>query len=93
MRAIYCGALTRGIAQVDEWVSVSEAEISAAIFSVVEHQHKIIEGAAAVAVAAQQKRAAAYADRVCVVVVCGGNLSVATLARVLCEHDALSAKR
>ena len=60
---------------VDRAVFVSEAEIQAAMERVLYQEHWLIEGAAAVAVAAFLKDADRYADRNVVVVLCGRNVS------------------
>lgn len=78
------GAMTFGLCQrlVDRWIEVDEPAIASAIVGMLEHQHLLIEGAAAVAVAAcladrdlRGRRAA--------VVVCGGNLPSAKLRALL----------
>jgi threonine dehydratase len=67
---------------VDEWVEVPEDEIARAMRHAIEVEHLLIEGAAAVAVAAVQKARLAPRDRV-VVVLCGANVSADRLREVL----------
>ncbi len=62
-------------AVIDRPVLVSEQEIRAAMHRVLETEHWLIEGAAAVAVAAFLKDAHRYKDRNAVVVLCGRNVS------------------
>ena len=71
---------------IDELVLVSEDEIASAMRDVMLTDHLVIEGAAGVAVAAWRKFTAArprLADRESAVVLCGGNVSAPTIARVL----------
>ncbi len=68
---------------VDEWVTVTEAEIANSLSRFVDAEHLLIEGAAAVAVASYEKLAERFKDRTVVIVICGGNISVETLREVL----------
>jgi threonine dehydratase len=68
---------------VDRGVLVSEAEILAAMRRVLETEHWLIEGAAGVAVAAYLKEPARYAGKTVAIVLCGRNVSVEVLKRVL----------
>lgn len=67
---------------VDEWVQVPEDEIARAMRHAIEVEHLLIEGAAAVAVAAVQRARLAPRDRV-VIVLCGANVSADRLREVL----------
>ena len=69
-------------AVIDRPVLVSEAEILAAMRLVREKEHWIIEGAAAVAVAAFLKEAGRYRDRTAAIVLCGRNVSPEVLRRL-----------
>jgi threonine dehydratase len=84
--------LCRGF--IDEHVLVSEAEIASAMRDVLLVDHQVVEGAAGVAVAAARKltrERPEYAALPSAVVLCGGNVSAPTLARILNEgssaHD------
>ena len=69
---------------VDDWTLVSEEEIVAAMRLVMETHHTMIEGAAAVGVAALLKSAKQGSSRKkSVVVLCGANIALETLAEVL----------
>ena len=68
---------------VDEYVLVSEAEIGEAIRFMVHAHHKIVEGAAAVAVSSLIRRKDEFRGRTVVVVICGANIAAPTLTRVL----------
>ena len=68
---------------IDRPVLVSEEEIRAAMLLVLEAEHWLIEGAAAVAVAAFLKDAARYAGKRVAIVLCGRNVSPEALASVL----------
>ena len=70
---------------VDDWVTVSEEEIAAAMLDFIDAHHLLIEGAAGVALAAYLKAAERLDVGRAVVVVCGGNVSLATLGRLLTE--------
>jgi threonine dehydratase len=68
---------------VDEWVSVSEADIAAALATVIDTEHQLIEGAAGVAFAAARARKADIRGERIVVLSCGANIAAATLATAL----------
>jgi threonine dehydratase len=67
---------------IDRSVLVSEAEILAAARLVWRSESMLIEGAAAVAIAAFLKTAAEYAGKNVVIVICGGNVDPAVEALV-----------
>jgi threonine dehydratase len=67
---------------IDRSVLVSEDEILAAMRLMLETEHWLIEGAAAVAVAAYLKDAQVYEGRKAAIVICGRNLSPEALRRV-----------
>ena len=79
------GAVTFALCQalVDEYVLVSEAEIATAMREIMEGQHLLVEGAAGVAVAALRKTQERWQGKQVAVVLCGGNISLATLRSVL----------
>jgi len=68
---------------VDDWALISEDDIAGAIRMAVDQEHQLIEGAAGVALAAARQAAARFPGGRIVVVLCGGNISAATLKRVL----------
>lgn len=68
---------------VDDYVLISEGEITAAIRWMVEKHHKIIEGAAGVALAAYLKNRERFAGKKVVVVICGGNIDMEKLRAIL----------
>ena len=80
---VEAGAITFELCRdlIDECVLVSEEEIAAAMRSFIESHHLLIEGSAAVAVAALTKSGAGFRNNV--VVLCGGNVSLATLKCIL----------
>lgn len=67
---------------VDEWIEVPEDDIARAMRHAIEVEHMLIEGSAAVAVAALARSRALLRGRV-VVVLCGANVSAARLKQVL----------
>ncbi len=79
------GSITFGLCRdlVDEWVLVTEEEIAAAMRLVMEAHHVLVEGAAGVAVAACMRHRERLADARAVVVLCGANISLATLKSIL----------
>lgn len=64
---------------VDEFVLVSEADIASAMREYMATEGEAIEGAAGVAIAAMLAQKDAIAGRKVVVIICGGNVSQATL--------------
>lgn len=73
---------------VDKFVCVDEAQIAAAMRQYMEMEHQLIEGAAAVAVAAFlaeiRLHKSEFADRNVVILICGANISRDTLRKVIC---------
>ncbi len=68
---------------VDDYMLVSEEEIRYAMRLCIENQHMLIEGAAAVPLAALLKSPERFREKTVVVVLCGANLSLETLKAVL----------
>jgi threonine dehydratase len=71
---------------IDELVLVSEAEIALGMRDVMLTDHLVIEGAGGVAVAGWRRFTSIrprLADRESAIVLCGGNISAATMADVL----------
>lgn len=68
---------------IDRSVLVTEAEIMDAMRFMIETEHWLIEGAAAVAVAAFRREAARYQGKTAAIVLCGRNLSPEVLTRLL----------
>lgn len=68
---------------VDEYVTVSEDEIAAALKGFMDAHHMQIEGAAAVAIAAFLKTSDKYTDKNVVIVICGANIGTESLRKVL----------
>ena len=72
-------------AVVDDWVTVDEDQIAAAMRLYFESEDGVIEGAAGVAVAAMLQRREAITGKKVVAVICGGNISEETLQKVRIE--------
>jgi len=72
---------------VDEFVTVSETQISSAMRTFLDTHSMLIEGAAGVAIAAWQQRATDLAGANTVVVLCGGNIALDTLRQVICHAN------
>lgn len=79
------GAVTFPLCQrlVDEWVLVSEDEISDALRFVIDEHHQLIEGAAAAAVAGAIRLGDSLSGARVAIVSCGANIGADTLARAL----------
>ncbi|MDP9198397.1 MAG: threonine/serine dehydratase [Pseudomonadota bacterium] len=77
-------AVTLGIARqvIDRKVLVTEAEILAASRRIYREDDQLVEGAAAVAVAAFLRSADDYAGKTVVIVICGGNADPGLKARI-----------
>lgn len=69
--------------RVDEFSTVSEEEIASAMRRFMAAHHMLIEGAAAVAIAAFEKQKAAWAGAKVVIVLCGANIDLAKLKGIL----------
>lgn len=82
---IEAGAVTFDLcrALVDDWILVSEEEIAGAMRLLIEGEHLLVEGAGAVPVAALLKHGDRWRSKQVAVILCGGNLSLETLAGVL----------
>jgi threonine dehydratase len=68
---------------VDDYITVTEEEIKESLREFMQTQHMLIEGSAAVAVAAFKKQADRFAGLNVVVVICGGNISLETLKTII----------
>jgi len=68
---------------VDEWVLVSEPDIAAALRSVIDTEHELVEGSAAVAFAAARAVAPRFVGGRVGVIACGRNISSAALVSAL----------
>ena len=79
------GAITFDLCRelVDEFVTVTEDEIVRSLRLFLENQHMLIEGAAAVAIASYLKMCDRFKDSNVVIVICGANISPATLKTIL----------
>ncbi len=79
------GALTFPICQnlVDEYTLVTEEEIRHAMRLILDAHHKIVEGAAGVALAAFMKRREEFSGQTVVVVLCGANISTDSFRSIL----------
>jgi threonine dehydratase len=79
------GAITFDLCRelIDEYVLVSEQEIAVAMRQFMETHHMLIEGAAGVALAGYLKLKERFRRRNIVIIICGSNISLATLKMVL----------
>ena len=72
---------------VDRWATVTEEDIASALRLVFFEHRLVIEGAAAVAVAALLKEPSRYAGKTVVVVICGGNIDPRRFLEVVGKTD------
>ena len=79
------GAITLNLCRelMDDTVLVTEDEIASALRQFMEKHHMLIEGSAAVAIAAFLKQAETWAGKRVVIVLCGANISLKTLKEIL----------
>jgi len=70
---------------VGAWELVSEDEIRQAMRLIVEHHQILVEGSAAVPLAALRKQSARFAGKRVALVLCGANVALATLQSVLSQ--------
>lgn len=79
------GSITFELCQalVDDWVLVDEEDIRAALRMVIDTEHQLVEGSAAMAFAAARSRRTELVGKRIAVVSCGGNISTTTLAKAL----------
>ena len=77
--------ITFGICRdlVDQWIDVTEPAIAAAVTSMVDDHHQLVEGAAGVAIAAATEYAATAPGQRIVAVSCGANVSSDALRRMI----------
>lgn len=68
---------------VDQFVSVSEEEISAAMYSILAHHHFAVEGAAGLSLAALRREKDHYQGKKVVLVLCGNNVSMEVVRQIL----------
>ncbi len=68
---------------VGEFILASEEEIAGAIRQMIHKHHKLVEGSAAVAVAALLKNRERFSGQSSVIVICGANISPETLKEIL----------
>ncbi|RUR18245.1 threonine/serine dehydratase [Legionella sp. km535] len=82
---IETGAMTFNLCQryVDDWILVSEQEISNAIITLLQTHHMLVEGASGVALAALIKNAEHFSSQNVVVVLSGANIGLDTLKTIL----------
>jgi threonine dehydratase len=78
------GSITFGLlaTSLDDFVTVSEEEIHAAFIDLIEVEHQLVEGSAAMAYAAARRHATAGQGTVAVVL-CGGNVGVDRLRSIV----------
>ena len=68
---------------VDDLVMVTEEQIAASVLKLVEHEKLVVEGAGAVPLAAALSRTLGLEGKTVVLVLCGGNIDVTVLGRVI----------
>ncbi len=68
---------------VDSWITVSESEIAQAVKGFCDHHHKVVEGAAGVAIAAFLKDKERDRNSPAIIVSCGANIGPEALLEIL----------
>jgi len=83
------GAVTLDLctAYVDEFETVTEQEIADAMLMLMDTEHILVEGAAAVALACARKQADRWKGRCVVVLMCGANVGTGKLKSVFSGID------
>jgi threonine dehydratase len=83
---VEAGSVTFALCQqlIDDYLTVSENEIKLALRSFLEGHHMLIEGAAAVVLAAYERLRQDLRGRV-VLLICGANISLNDLRQILSE--------
>jgi threonine dehydratase len=74
---------------VDEWALIEEPEIHAALRFMIDTEHQLIEGAAAMAIAAGLKAGHSSGGQAIVIVSCGANISSTALAEAIASPPAI----
>jgi threonine dehydratase len=74
---------------VDEWVLIQETEIHAALRFMIDTEHQLIEGAAAMALAAGLKAGRGSGAQPLVIVSCGANISSTALVEAIASAPAI----
>lgn len=69
---------------IDDYILVSEGEIAAAMRLLADEHRLLVEGSAAVSVAAFLKQKQRFEGRQVVLLLCGGNVDAETIRRVIC---------
>jgi len=79
------GSITYDICKevIDDFVLVSEREISLGIKYAIDDDHQLIEGSAGAAIAAFIKRKKILTGKRVVIIICGGNINSTTLQKVI----------
>lgn len=70
---------------VDHFISVSEEEISAAMYSILKEHHFVVEGAAGLSLAALRQQRDRYQGKKVVLVLCGRNVSMEVVKQIVLE--------
>ena len=74
---------------VDDWILIEEPEIYSALRFMIDTEHQLIEGAAAVAIAAGLKAGRSSGGQAMVIVSCGANISSTALAEAISSATAI----
>jgi threonine dehydratase len=84
---VEAGAITFELCRhlVDDYVTITEDQIAESLQLFIDKHHMLIEGAAAVAIAAYRMMRERFAGNNVVILICGGNISLETLKKVICR--------
>ena len=83
--SVEAGSITFDLCRelVDDWVLVGEDAIRDALRMVIDTEHQLVEGSAALAFAAARERRTELKGKRVAVISCGGNISSSTLVQAL----------
>lgn len=83
------GAMTFALCRelVDDFILVSEAEIRQAILCLLEQQHLLVEGAAALTVAAFLQKKSRFKNKTVVLILSGAKIGLDTLRKIVCPRS------
>ena len=70
---------------VEKWILVTENEILESLKLMMNHHNMIVEGSAALALAALMKEKERYSQKSVVLIICGGKFSIELVRKLVCE--------
>ncbi|XP_013390769.1 uncharacterized protein LOC106159121 isoform X2 [Lingula anatina] len=71
---------------IDEWILVPEEQIERAIYFMMEHHHRIVEGAAGTAIGAFMQEPEKFKDQNVAIISCGANISMDKIKMIINKY-------